>query len=135
VEIKMKNKVNAIRIMSTLLVLVIIGIHSRSVLALFDPPKAVWNHIKENLLIEYTMNTILLVSLSMTFSGIIGTIMAYLVTCYEFLGRKVLSILLYFPLAIPTYIGAYIYMNMVQQNGIIANLIGSVYRSERIFKL
>jgi iron(III) transport system permease protein len=123
-EIRMKNRVNAIRIISTLLILVIIGIHGRSIMAIFDTPKAVWNHIKENLLLEYTINTILLVSFSMIFSGIIGTVMAYFVTCYEFWGRKVLSILLYFPLAIPPYIGAYVYMNMMQQNGIIANLIG-----------
>lgn len=137
----MKNKVNAIRIISSLLVLVIVGIHSQSILALFAPTKDIWNHIKENLLFEYTTNTILLVFMSMICSGIIGTVMAYFVTCFEFFGRKVLSILLYFPLAIPSYIGAYIYMNMMQQNGMIANMIGksipinSFYMAVLVFTL
>lgn len=124
----MKNKVTAIRTFSTLLILVIAAILFESVLALFDPPKTVWNHIRENLLIEYTINTVLLVSVSMFLSGIIGTVMAYFVTCYEFFLRKVLSALLYFPLAIPPYIGAYVYTNMMQQNGLIADFIGrSIY--------
>lgn len=124
----MKNKVNAIRIFSSLLVLVIAAILLESVLALFDPPKTVWNHIRQNLLIEYTINTVLLVSVSMFISGIIGTVMAYFVTCYEFFLRKVLSALLYFPLAIPPYIGAYVYTDMIQQNGLIADFIGrSIY--------
>ncbi len=90
---------------------------------LFNEPTAVWVHIKENLLFGYTMNTILLVSLSMLFSGVIGTVMAYFVTCYDFYGRKILSILLYFPLAIPPYIGAYVYVDMFQKGGLIANII------------
>lgn len=121
----MKSKVNGIRIISTILVLVIIGINIESVLALFKAPTDIWNHIRDNLLFDYTKNTIMLVSVSMIFSGFIGTIIAYFVTSFEFFGRKVLSILLYFPLAIPPYIGAYVYMNMMQQNGMIANLFGS----------
>lgn len=137
----MKNKVNAIRIISTIIILVILTIISESVLAIFEPSGSVWNHIKENLLINYTINTVLLVFLSMIFSGIIGTVMAYLVTCFEFFGRKVLSILLYFPLAIPVYIGGYVYMNMMQTNGIIANFFGglipinSLYMSVLVFTL
>ncbi|WP_040582085.1 iron ABC transporter permease [Sedimentibacter sp. B4] len=124
----MKNKVNAIRIISTIIIFLIVSILSESVLAIFEPSKAIWNHIKENLLIDYTINTVLLVFFSMMFSGLIGTVMAYIVTCFDFFGRKVLSILLYFPLAIPPYIGGYVYMNMMQVNGIIANLLGrSVY--------
>ncbi|MGD9570067.1 MAG: ABC transporter permease [Sedimentibacter sp.] len=137
----MKNKVNAIRIISTIIILLIISILSKSVLAIFEPSKAVWNHIIENLLIEYIVNTVLLVSFSMIFSGVIGTVMAYLVTCFEFFGRKVLSIMLYFPLAIPPYIGGYVYMNMIQPNGIIANIVGrsipinSLYMSVLVFTL
>lgn len=137
----MKSKVNAIKIISTIIILVIFSILSESILAIFEPSKAVWKHIKENLLIEYTMNTVLLVSMSMILSGIIGTIMAYIITCFEFFGRKVLSILLYFPLAIPPYIGGYVYMNMLQTNGVIANIIGrsipinSLYMAILVFTL
>lgn len=137
----MKNKVNVIRIISTIIILLIISILSKSVLAIFEPSKVVWNHIVENLLIEYMVNTVLLVSLSMFFSGVIGTVMAYVVTCFEFFGRKVLSIMLYFPLAIPPYIGGYVYMNMIQTNGIIANIMGksiplnSLYMSILVFSL
>lgn len=137
----MKNKVNAIKIISTSIILVIFSILSESVLAIFEPSKAVWNHIRENLLIEYTMNTVLLVTLSMIFSGLIGTVMAYIINCFEFFGRKVLSVLLYFPLAIPPYIGGYVYMNMVQINGVIANMVGktvyinSLYMAVVVFTL
>ncbi|MDF2608707.1 MAG: putative iron-uptake transporter [Lachnospiraceae bacterium] len=120
----MKNKVNSIRIISTILILVILAINIESVLALFKAPTDVWNHIKENLLLGYTKNTILLVAFSMLFSGLIGTSLAYFITSFEFFGRKALSILLYFPLAIPPYIGAYIYVIMMQQNGLFSNLAG-----------
>lgn len=119
----MKNKINVIRIISTFIILIIIVILMEAVMELFHEPTAIWMHIKEKLLFGYTMNTILLVSLSMLFSGVIGTLMAYFVTCYDFYGRKVLSILLYFPLAIPPYIGAYVYVDMVQKGGLIANII------------
>lgn len=118
----MKNKIGVIRVISTFIILIIIGILMEAILELFNEPTAVWIHIKEKLLFGYTMNTIILVSLSMLFSGMIGTVMAYFITCFDFYGRKALSVLLYFPLAIPPYIGAYVYMDMFQKGGLIANI-------------
>lgn len=120
----MKNGVIAIRIFSAILIMLITLIFIESIMAVFDPPKAIWNHIRENLLVEYSLNTILLVTLSMVISGVIGSMTAYFVTRFEFFQRKTLSALLYFPLAIPPYIGAYVYAESISKNGIIADLIG-----------
>ena len=137
----MKNKIGVIRVISTFIILIIIGILIEAVLKLFNEPTAVWVHIKEKLLFEYTINTIIIVSLSMLFSGVIGIVMAYLITCFDFYGRKVLSTSLYFPLAIPPYIGAYIYMDMFQKGGLISDIlkttipIQSLWMSVFIFTL
>lgn len=137
----MKNKVGVIRIISTFIILIIIGVLMEAVLKLFNEPTAVWIHIKEKLLFRYTMNTIMIVSLSMFFSGVIGTVMAYFITCFDFYGRRILSILLYFPLAIPPYIGAYVYMDMFQKGGLITNIfktripIQSIWMSVFVFTL
>jgi iron(III) transport system permease protein len=137
----MKNKIVVIRIISTFIILIIIGVLLEAVLTLFNEPTAVWIHIKEKLLFDYTINTIMLVSLSMLFSGMIGTVMAYFITCFDFYGRKVLSVLLYFPLAIPPYIGAYVYMDMFQKGGLSANIfrttipIQSLWMSVFVFTL
>ena len=109
-------------IVSTLVVLTIGMIHLEAILALFQPQSEVWLHIKENLLWTYIKNTLGVVFWSMLCSGIIGTALAYFVSCYQFPLRKLISILLYLPLAIPPYIGAYTYVNMLQPQGYVFNL-------------
>jgi len=99
-------------------------IHLESLLALFSPQSEVWIHIREFLLVDYIRNTLGVVAVTMLLSGIVGTLLAFVVSCYEFPLRNIISKLLYLPLAIPPYIGAYVYVSMLQPNGYLSNLFG-----------
>jgi iron(III) transport system permease protein len=52
-------------------------------------------------------------------SLLIGTGTAWLVTMYRFPGRSVLQWLLLLPLAVPTYIIAYSYLELLDYSGIV----------------
>ena len=119
---KVRNK--TLWIISTLVVLIILLINLESLLAMFRPGNDVWLHIREHLLLGYTINTISVVGLSMVFAGVIGTLSAYFVSCFNFPFRKVLGVLLYLPLAIPPYIMAYAYVNILGPFGLIHNVFG-----------
>ena len=60
----------------------------------------------------------------MLFSAIIGTLSAYIVSSFDFPFRKLLSILLYLPLAVPPYIMAYVYFNILGPFGLVHNIFG-----------
>lgn len=120
----MKTPSKTLFIISTLVVLMILLVHMESLLAVFRPGNDIWDHIRTHLLLSYTLNTIAVVALSMLFGGILGTGVAYLVSCFEFPFRRLLSILLYLPLAIPPYIMAYVYMNVLGPFGFIHNTFG-----------
>lgn len=70
-------------------------------------------------------------------TGIIGTSTAWLVTAYEFRGRAVLEWALLLPLAVPTYIVAYAYLDILHPigpvQGAIRFLLG--FDSPREFRL
>ena len=117
---KINNKL--LFLISSFVVITILFIHVESILALFLPQSEVWIHIREFLLVEYIRNTLGVVAVTMLFSAVIGTILAFIVSCYDFPFRKTISRLLYLPLAIPPYIGAYAYVSMLQPNGYLFNL-------------
>ena len=119
---KIKNK--ALLAISTLVVALIILINFESLLAMFRPGNEVWQHIRTHLLWGYTVNTVGVVGFSMLFAGVIGTISAYFVSCFDFPFRKTLSLLLYLPLAIPPYIMAYAYVNILGPFGLLHNAFG-----------
>jgi len=72
-----------------------------------------WNHIKEFLLFKYTFSTLILVIGVGILSLIFGVGAAWIVSVYEFYGRKVIQWLLIIPLTIPTYIIAYSYYDIL----------------------
>jgi iron(III) transport system permease protein len=117
----MKTSHKLLFVISTLVVAVIVLVQAEAILALFQPQSEVWLHIREFLLAGYIRNTVQVVLTTMGFAAIIGTLLAFGVSCYEFPGRKLISRLLYLPLAIPPFVGAYVYASMFQPNGMLAN--------------
>lgn len=106
-------------IVSTIVVLTI----STLILPLFEPASATWIHIKTHLLFEYISNSIWLLLLTGSFSVIVGFTNAYIVTFYEFPLRKLFDWLLIVPLAIPSYIVAYVYGDLFSYTGRISQLL------------
>ena len=76
-----------------------------------------FNYLWENLLFDYTYNTFYLIILTSFFSLIFGIVPAFIISNYKFTGRNILDIVLYLPLAIPTYIMAFTYSDMLSYTG------------------
>lgn len=92
----------------------------------FGPSTSTWEHIKTHLLKEYIINSIVLIIIVSIISLIIGFTAAYFVARYDFIGRKFLSWMLVIPLAIPSYIAAYVYADMVSYTGTFSRLMRTI---------
>ena len=84
---------------------------------LFDSPGGSWSHIANNLLIGYFQNTILLLLGVAVMTFLLGVSTAWLVSNYEFPGRKYFEWLLILPLGFPGYIMAYTYVGILDYTG------------------
>ncbi|MEM9080006.1 MAG: iron ABC transporter permease [Verrucomicrobiota bacterium] len=67
-----------------------------------------WSHVREYTLGPAVRSSLILVIFTGLFSTLFGLPAAWCVTHYNFPGRKLLSVLLVLPLAIPPYIAAYV---------------------------
>ena len=65
----------------------------------------------------YIANTVLLMALAGAVAGVIGTLTAWLIAATRFPGRNILSWALVLPLALPAYIAAYVYADMLDYAG------------------
>jgi iron(III) transport system permease protein len=93
---------------------------------LINSTSPTWEHIKNYLLKEYILNSLLLILIVALLSVMIGFFSAYFVARYDFKGRKILSWLLVIPLAVPSYIAAYVYADMFSYTGTISRFINSI---------
>ena len=86
---------------------------------IFQPSTELWGHLSENLLIDYLLNTGMIVISVALLTIIIGVSCAWLVTNFTFPGVNVFKWLLVMPIAIPTYVSAYIYAGLFEPSGMI----------------
>jgi iron(III) transport system permease protein len=93
------------------------------VVKLFDSPGESWTHIVDALLLSYFKNTLLLLLGVAVFTFLIGVSAAWLVTNYEFPGRKYFEWLLILPLSFPGYIMAYTYVGLLDYAGPIQSFL------------
>ena len=84
-------------------------------------------YLADTLLLEYSLNTIYLVILSSFFSLIFGIFPAWFISMYKFKGRKFYDLILFLPLAIPTYIMAFTYGDVLSYTGPIQSFIRNNY--------
>lgn len=82
-----------------------------------QPATEVWQHLAATVLPEMLQNTIALVVGVGLGSAVIGTGCAWLVTMTEFPGRRWLSWALFLPLAMPSYVTAFVYGDLLQYAG------------------
>ena len=83
----------------------------------FSPSTHLWGHLADNLLLEYLSNTFLILMFVSLISVVLGVSCAWLVTMYQFPGKDIFKWLLVMPIAIPTYVSAYIYAGLVEPSG------------------
>ncbi|WP_233998549.1 iron ABC transporter permease [Erythrobacter sp. YT30] len=78
---------------------------------------ALISHLMSTVLPRYIANTAALMAIAGGIAVVIGTGCAWLVSAAEFPGRRVLSWALILPLAVPAYIGAYLYADLLDFSG------------------
>ena len=77
----------------------------------------IWPHLAAHVLPNALAQTAGLVVGTALVAGVLGSMAAWIVTSFAFYGRTVLLWLLPLPLAIPTYIAAYIYVDIFEVDG------------------
>ena len=93
---------------------------------LFTQPNENWYHIKTYLLQDYITNTLVIVGFTGVLTVLLGSGLAWLISAYDFPGRKMLSWALILPLTIPPYIAAYTYNGMLNYTGVVQKLLRNV---------
>ena len=82
-----------------------------------------WDHIKSYLLKEYIVNSLILIAFVGLITGIIGTYLSWTLSHYHFKHKNILFILLSLPLAIPPYIGGYVYGGIFNYGGTLERIL------------
>lgn len=120
-------------LIAILMALPVLGVASQAIL----PSAGLWTHLIANVLPTAFVDTAILLLGVAALSGLLGTGLAWLVTAYDFRGRALLEWALLLPLAVPTYIIAYAYLDILHPigsfQGAIRWLLG--YSSPREFRL
>ncbi|MDE0112804.1 MAG: iron ABC transporter permease [Albidovulum sp.] len=106
--------------------LVLLPIASVFFIALF-PSEPIWGHLVSTVLPRYLQNTLILMAGVAIFSAAIGTTAAWLVTMYRFPFRKLLEWALFFPLAIPAYVGAYALVDFLEYAGPVQTALRTLF--------
>jgi len=91
-----------------------------SIIALaMQPAPDVWRHLIDYVLPATMLDTALLLGGVGALSLSIGTGTAWAVSLHEFRGRQLLIWLMPLPLAIPTYLAAYVYVDLFEPLGLV----------------
>lgn len=99
--------------------------------------EGLWSHLGRHVLPHALMQTAILMAGVGVLTAGIGTLVAWLVTAYDFPGRRMLEWALLLPLAVPTYIVAYAYLDMMHPLGPFQSAVRAVlgFDSPRDFRL
>ncbi|WP_419954752.1 ABC transporter permease [Neobacillus niacini] len=92
-------------------------------LEIFQEPNENWYQIREYLLGNYVINTLILVFFTGILTIFLGVTLAWLTSAYDFPFRKFFRWGLILPLAIPPYIAAYTYRTMLSYTGIVQSTL------------
>ncbi|WP_251863760.1 iron ABC transporter permease [Achromobacter sp. Marseille-Q4962] len=96
-----------------------------------------WRHLASYVLPQALANTAMLLAGVGVLVSLLGTGAAWLVTAYDFPSRRILTWALLLPLAVPTYIIAFAYLDLLHPIGPIQSAIRAVlgFDSPRQFRL
>jgi len=89
-----------------------------------------WGHLASTVLWSYTRNSLLLSLGVGAVTLVVGVTTAWLVTACDFPGRRVFEWALILPLAIPTYVIAFTYAELLAHTGPIQGILQTVFAAE-----
>lgn len=90
---------------------------------LFASPSPTWSHLANTVLMDYILNSLILIAGVGFLAFILGVSTAWLVTTCDFPGRKFFNWALILPLSIPTYIAAYTYAGIFDYTGPVQKIV------------
>jgi iron(III) transport system permease protein len=93
----------------------------------FDDTGDLWPHLARYVIPATLVKTILLLAGVAAVTSVIGAGTAWTITTFAFPGRDALSWLLPLPLAIPTYIVAYVYVDILDAIGPVQSALRTVF--------
>jgi iron(III) transport system permease protein len=93
----------------------------------FFPEENIWPHLVSTVLTRYVMNTVALMAGVAFGTLIIGVGTAWMVTHYEFTGRSHLVWALLLPFAVPAYVIAYVYTDLLEFSGPLQSLLRDIF--------
>jgi len=109
---------------SALAVAVVVALPMLSVVWLaFNPAENIWPHLFRTVLGSYVVNTLLLMLGVALGTSLIGVAAAWFVTHYEFPARRVLNWALLLPFAVPGYVIAYVYTDLLEFAGPVQSVL------------
>lgn len=111
----------SVALLSLPLVVIVVGV--------FMPSSETWSHVASTVLSDYIVNSLRLVLGAGALALVIGVSTAWLVTAFEFPGRRFFEWALILPLAVPAYIAAYTYAGMFDVTGPLQLLVRTVVPS------
>ena len=96
-------------------------------LTALGPSDGIWSHLVSTVLWVYVGNTLWLMLGVGVGTIVIGTSTAWLVTMYRFPGRRVLSWALLLPLAVPSYVLAFVITDQLEYAGNVQGALRGVF--------
>ncbi|MDO5658907.1 MAG: iron ABC transporter permease [Paracoccus sp. (in: a-proteobacteria)] len=106
--------------------LVLAPVASVAWMALF-PTDNIWPHMMATTLPRYLTNTLILTFGVGLLAAAMGTGSAWLVSMYEFRGRRWLEWLLLLPMAVPAYVGAYALADFLDYSGVVQTALRAAF--------
>jgi len=106
-----------------------------SVIFLFflHPEKEIWRHLADTLLADLLTNTLILAAGVLTGTFILGVSLAWLTGVCEFPGRKVFSWALLLPMAMPTYVLAFVALGLFDYTGPVQTFLRKLAPADKIW--
>jgi len=119
-------------VLTTLVALVVaLPLAGLVVQALQPDDQGVWRHLADTVLLGYVQNSLVLALGVGLGTAFLGTLSAWLVTRYQFPGQSMLEWALLLPLAIPSYVIAYVYTDALQFSGPIQSALRDLFDWQR----
>ena len=118
-----KNLLNSLTLLT--LGLAILPLAALCFLA-FSEPSSSLSHLWGTVLPRATKTTLFLMAVVAAVTISIGVITAWLTTMCRFPGRQVLAVCLLLPLAVPTYVSAYAWLEVLDYSGPVQEMVRSV---------
>lgn len=120
--IKLKKNFKSITSVTLLVALVLLPVITL-IVGSINLDTSNFKYLWDYLLIDYSFDTIYLLFLTLLFSLLLGILPAWFISVNKFRGRKIYDLLLYLPLAIPTYIMSFSYAEILSFSGPFQNLV------------